>query len=392
MTASSLCSSRTLVVAGLALAALAGCVEEKPGVRGTTSLAVHIIAPTELGTEAAPIDALPTVTLSIQAIDAQGSDDTTFDRTLLVYTHSLGTLTPPARQVNMVGGQVTVEVTMPSISFGPTYLWAEDSLGDTATYATGTSEILWFRQPFLEDISTPDPAAPSTALERSPLEGKQVRIATSKFGATGRLVVTGVYTQGYTLSDVGCDDFEIGPCHADPFNHVFVFSFGRPRDELGNTVEVGQTVPWVSGGVGEFNGFTELNFPATGGVTAAPDLRHLPEPVVLDPDWLLSPLGANGMINLEAAESGLVVAENATVCPLDDEFEMYSQWKLDVGNGCGDPINVITAGAVSSYDETAIRALVGDQVTVVGTLRAVNIRSFHVWILYPRFASDIVVN
>ena len=96
------------------------------------------------------------------------------------------------------------------------------------------------------------------------------------------------------------------------------------------------------------------------------------------------------MIHLEENESGLIAVEDGVMCPLDDEYATYKQWKLDLGLGCDIPMNVISAGAVSDFDPATIAP--GTTIPrVVGTLRAVNIGSFHVWIMQPRRSSDITL-
>ena len=67
---------------------------------------------------------------------------------------------------------------------------------------------------------------------------------------------------------------------------------------------------------------------------------------------------------------------------------MYKQWKLDLGLGCQDAINVITSG-VAELDPAEH---VGEVMPrVVGTLRPVNTGSFNVWIVYPRGTSDLTL-
>jgi hypothetical protein len=91
---------------------------------------------------------------------------------------------------------------------------------------------------------------------------------------------------------------------------------------------------------------------------------------------------------MERVESGLVAVDGATLCPLDDDFARYSQWKLDIGLGCArNSINVITQGQVQEFEPAPY---VGAEIPrVVGTLRPVNIGSFHVWIIYPRSIDDL---
>jgi hypothetical protein len=360
-----------------------------------TSIAVEITSPEDLGSAESRLDFdVRDVTVSLTALDDLGQVDTSFDATLNVQVHYLGSLTPTGLTIDMTGGMGTGSLTLPR-TLGATFLWIEDSIpaseDDAVTFATGTSDTLWYRDPFLEDVSIVDFDRPATWLEDSLYEGKQVRVEASKHGASGRLVVTGIYTQGYTLSDVDCS---VSPCVADPFNHVFVFSFNRPRDEEFRAIEIGHQVRWVSGGIGEFNGLTELNFPQTalveddGGDPVAPDESLLPEPVVIQSAWLTGAQSPTGMLKLEEVESGLAAVENGVLCPLDEDYETYSQWKLDLGLGCGVPINVISAGNVSDFDPADHPP--GTVFSrVVGTVRAVNIGSFHVWILQPRRSSDI---
>jgi hypothetical protein len=388
-TASSPSSSRLAAFAALALAA--GCTDELDLPHATTSLKIEVTAPTTLGSETDRLgDDAREVTVQITALDEQGQLDPSLSTDLDVYVHFLGTLTPnqadhvPLMKVPMQAGVATATVPL-EVAFGATSVWFEDANREGATFATGVSAQLWYRDPFLDDVSHPVDETRLDALQRSPLEGKQVKIAGSRFGAGGALVVTGVYAQGYTVSDV-----ELASKTAPPYGHAFIFTFGRPRAADGRSIEVGHKVKQVSGGVSEFNGFTEFNFPTTQLEAGGPDPSLVPAPVLLQGDWLKQQLGESGMINLERVESALVAVEGATVCPTegDDDYTTYGQWKLDAGRGCGVPFNVITKGQVSDFDPAK---LVGKKLTrVVGTLKSVSIGSFNVWIVQPRSIDDIV--
>lgn len=380
------------LAAVLALGVLPACEETIERDPTTTSIRVTITEPADLGAidDRLPDDARE-VTVELEAITDTGERAADFDNTVDVQVHYLGTLTETGLTVQMSGGVGSASLSLPDV-LGATFLWVEDVRDEDASFAAGTSDTLWFREPFLEDISLPDLTRPASWLQTSRFEGKQVRIEQSKHGADGRLVVTGVYAQGYTISDVNCAQ---APCTTEPFNHLFIFTFGRPRDEHFDAIEIGHQVSWVSGGVGEFNGFTELNFPQTslvqvGDDSAPPDESLLPEPVVIQASWLQSPQSATGMLKMEEIESGLAAVENGVMCELDDDYTTYKQWKLDLGQGCGPGINVISAGAVSDFDPATI--IPGTVIPrVVGTIRAVNIGSFHVWILHPRRSSDITL-
>ena len=98
-------------------------------------------------------------------------------------------------------------------------------------------------------------------------------------------------------------------------------------------------------------------------------------------------------INFERNEAGPIEVDNGVVCPLDSDFDMYSQWKLapsgDMADCSGNNvINLITVGVVQTDPAT----LVGKTLPrVVGILRPVNIGSFNVWIIYPRGDADLTL-
>lgn len=384
--------------------ALVGCTEELPPIEGTTSLAIELVAPADPGT---PDDRVPdqarAVTVRVRALDTRGELDASFAGEVEMYAHYLGSLTPrlgsrePLATATLEAGESPdVALELP-IVYGPTFLWVED--GGSGTYATGTSPAIWYRNPFLADVSRPLDEREPTALERSPLEEKQIDVTGSRHGEVGRLVVTGVYAQGYTLADVACQDAAgTPPCVAGDYDAVFVFSFSRPQSESGRRLSVGDRIERLTGAVSEFNGLTEVNFPQSFSADEAARPDTVPAPVVLDPAWLAD--GADlgeGPIFMERNEAGLIAVDNATVCPLDDDFDTFGQWKLDVGNGCpteeggqdGTFINIISKGQVTEFRP---EDHVGEVLPrVVGTLRPVSTSAggFNVWILYPRTIEDL---
>jgi hypothetical protein len=394
MDASALCSSRSAGAAlAVALAAWAtGCVDERPGVRGTTSLAVELVSPDPGSADRRLDDDARAVVVRVSALDEQGELDESFSRTVDIHVHYLGGLTPPLDDDPLVtvdveaGRSEEVGVQLPDV-FGPTYLWIEDASGDGATFATGTSPLLWYRDPFLADVSRPPDETAASALERSPLENKQVRVSGSRYGASGRLVVTGVYSQGYTVADVECGEGGAPPCTTGDYDSLLVFSFNRPLGEGTGPIAVGDVISEVTGGVSEFNGLTELGFPQSVVAEGERDVARVPEPVVVLPEWL-----GTG-IEMERVEAGLVAIDGATVCELDDDYDTYAQWKLGAGpDGCADDasiVNVVTQGQVNDFRPGDFVGQVLPR--VVGTLRPVEIGSFHVWIIYPRDEEDVTL-
>jgi hypothetical protein len=370
----------------------AACVEDVPGLEGTSSLRVELLDPVDPGAVDRRIaDGTRAITVKVSAIDTHNQVDATFTASVQVHVQFLGSLTPelgaraPLATVDVVAGvsQPTV-ITLPAV-FGPTVLWIEDGDRDAATFATGTSPTLWFRDAHIADISTPENPMGLDALVASPLELKQVSVSSSRHGALGRLVVTSTYSQGYTVSDVKCADAAgTPPCTTEDFDHVLVFTFGRPQAVGGRSILVGDTVARFTGGVQEFNGLTELGFPQTFLADEPARPERVPPPRVVSTSWFSS------LIEFEKVESFLIQIDGATVCPVDDDYATYKQWKLDLGQGCGrQAINVITAGVVD-FDPVANEG--ARLTTVVGALRPVNIGSFNVWIIYPRSPADLVAS
>ena len=395
-----------------ALAILGGaCTEMKDPVEGTQSIRVELVTPASGGSKDVRLpDAQRTITVNLTALDAQGEVDTSFSRTVQVYAQFLGTLTPklteaPLGTFTLLSGKATNQsVTLP-LAFGPTTLWIDDGKSSEPTYATGTSPILWYRDPFISDLQTPKSETALDALFSIPLEAKQVNVSTSRYGARGRFVVTSVFSQGYTVSDVECADANgTPPCTAQAYDHAMIFSFSAPRGDDGVPILEGQTIEGFAGGVDEFNGLTEIGFPQTfGGGGKNVNKAREPAPAVVDSETTVTPgtwfdaltAPGGGLINFERNEAAPIKVLNAKVCDLDSDYATFKQWKLDpfgVGGNCkGNKkvLNLITAGTVSDIDPTM---LVGRTLpSVTGVLRPVSIGTFNVWIIYPRSAADLVL-
>lgn len=375
------------------LLGLAGCVETRDPIEGTQSLKIELVSPNPGSFTQRLGDADRTIVVNLTALDANAQTDTSFNNPVRVYVNFLGTLTPyldaqPLRTITVANGVATNQTVMLPPVFGPATLWFDDAGAMTPTYATGASPTLWYRDPYIVDIQRPLDEMALDALQKSPLEMKQVAVRQSRYGANGRLVVTSTFAQGYTVSDVNCAAGGAPPCSTGDYDHKMVFTFSAPRDENFDVIEEGQVIDGFAGGVSEFNGLTEIGFPQTF-VEGARDVNpaRLPPPVVFDPTWF------NTKINFERNEAAPITVNGAIVCDLDKEYATYKQWKLDpsgMGGNCAgrNVINVITSGVVSTDPAT----LVGRTLPrVTGVLRPVNIGSFNVWIIYPRSSADLVL-
>lgn len=374
----------------------AGCVETREPIMGTQSLRVELVSPASPGTFDNRLpETARTVTINITALDVEGEVDTSFENPVRVYVNFLGTLSPyfddpngPLATIAMTGGRATNQsVTLPPV-YGPATLFLDDGGADEPTFASGASPTLWYRDPYIVDIQRPADEMALDALSKSPLEQKQVAVRASRYGADGRLVVTSVFAQGYTVSDLSCGPGGAPPCTTEDYNHKMVFSFSAPRDERGRVVQQGQVIDGFAGGVSEFNGLTEIGFPQTFVESDDIDVNpaRLPAPATLDMTWFTD------KFMFERNEAAPISIVNAAVCDLDEDYATYKQWKLDpagVGGDCmgnRSVINVITNGVISTDPATLVGSTLAK---VTGVLRPVNIGSFNVWIIYPRGNADV---
>jgi hypothetical protein len=394
------------VAFGLVTLAGIGCVDRQPGISGTQSIGVELVSPANPGS-VDPANRIPdgtrAVTVNLTAYDAAFAVDPTFDRDVQVYVQFLGTLTPalgaapPLATIRMTAGKAMARTVMLPPVFGRTTLWVDDGADANPTYATGTSPALWYRDPTIADLQTPPSETAVDALTSSPLANKQVTVNGSRYGANGRLVVTSVFSQGYTVSDVRCADANgTPPCVAAAYDHMLVFSFSAPRDQTGTAIKEGQVIDGFSGGVSEFNGLTEIGFPATFATSDAVTPDRRPAAVTLDRLTWFGPLSTGtGIINFERNEAGAIEILDGRVCNLDRDYDTFKQWKLDpagIGGDCSgnrNVLNVITAGVIGDLDPAT---LVGKALPrVVGMVRPVQIGNFNVWIIFPRSRADLTL-
>src|SRR3954469_6260716 len=107
----------------LALAlVLAACTDQGTPIKGTTSLAITVVSPSNLGDAGNRLGGGATsVTVNVQALDELGKPDATFNNTVGVYVHYLGTLSPyldesPVATIAVTNGvAMNQKVTLPSV-------------------------------------------------------------------------------------------------------------------------------------------------------------------------------------------------------------------------------------------------------------------------------------
>jgi hypothetical protein len=306
-------------------------------------------------------------TIQIQAIDGRGNNMAWNGRVKV--TAVPGKVQNPAGiNVDLVDGHpagpVTVQITK---AFGSTRIWVED-LGVPATvstpavigtYASGVSDVLWFKQPSIQDIQT------STSTTHSPFEGQLVTVT------AGTMVVTQITGDGFYVTDTSVQGF----------NSLYVYARVRAED-----LSRGMTVAMLSGAISEYNGLTELNNPSW---DAGGEQPGVPRPIVLDCNLQVK---ASGMA-MEPLESSLVEVRDATIV-LCDEFQAsgadcasyprYGQWIISLP--CGGRLTVISRLTVPRLDPVV------DHGAVIPVMRGILTQiapAIPDWVLTPRDETDL---
>lgn len=259
---------------------------------------------------------------------------------------------PPAVVLATDGG------TVPS---GAPFVEPYDDGGLPYSFAAGTSRPIYFRTPTIVDVQRTtdcDPsksfAAPTNSCTTNaqcvdsrsnqyqcfenkclgtcdnrigPLTGDFVNIEVPYTGDDKGMIVTGITQSGFYVTDLSAtklDDPE-NPTRADwqklpgKFNSIFIYTYSAPAN-----LYVGDTLTQLSGGVSEFSGDTQLNFPAWAKVDKQPTPEFIPKPYELtltDCAAFPADITANNVMrscgyynsnmNLEGLESSPVVVRRA---------------------------------------------------------------------------------
>ena len=161
----------------------------------------------------------------------------------------LGSWTTPSDPAN--GTPSSYENVQLRYAYGPTRLWIEDATENQfgireGSLATGVSDEFYFEDQTIRTVQyNPDQPDGTTPLL------KQFGSIKSKKGHD--LVVSNVVSTGFYVTDVGEEGLK------DGYNSIFIYSYSQP-----SRVDIGDRVCEVSGGIAEFTGMTQLQFPSWG--------------------------------------------------------------------------------------------------------------------------------
>ncbi|MDP8222637.1 MAG: hypothetical protein P9L99_04700 [Candidatus Lernaella stagnicola] len=350
------------LTAGLILTlALAACVTEFDSDGGLSSFAIRI-ADGEIGSPGSP-QAFPDeplrYVLQIRALDENGDFLSTYAGKLAFRVEPVGHFAAGQQsRVEIENGTADAVELYVEACHGDVTIWVEDAggLDQSGTYAAGATPMLYFEDPTLTQVQRTD------NFESSGLFGDFVEVRV----ADRNVVVTNVRRDGFYCQDLD----EPGGSWAG----MFVYTHNRPE------VETGMRLTALRGQVDEYFGFTELGFP---------DYLAEPTDETVDPFTITPSLMAND-IAMEELESSLVQVEDITVCPVDETFYAYDQWRVSFSglSGCGEESNTILVAETAVFDEIDPPSMEGKTfVRVTGNLR------YHYlanpgWMVIPRRAGD----
>lgn len=279
-------------------------------------------------------DSVDTWTVSIQALNADGQPDTTFNGIvrLTVVPGAIVKVVDDAsgqsngRNILVQGGVANAHVGVTAV-YGPARLWAED-LG----YLPGPSDRPSACSNGVNDDPDDDqlvdfPNDPGCAFANDDTEtGGTFNAGVSNpvayalptvrqiqgLGATTPFPYEAVQTftddpQYLVVTRVAKDGFYVTDLtdQGNGYNHLFAFNFSTPAG-----MQVCDRVTYLAGTLSEFFGFTELNFPSyrlQPLYVGQEDLCQVPEPVVLDDVTIAADA------EMEKLESALVRVEGFQV-------------------------------------------------------------------------------
>lgn len=347
---------RLVLLPAALLVAGAGCDKKiVSDVTGLSSLRVTMVNPAidpatgYIGSPQAPVSPQALV-IDVEAVGADGqplAEDLDADVFLSFGGNKVGQITAcgtgsdlnPITTIHLTAGVAKAQQIPVVAAFGETALWIEEK----ATHALGASPRIYFPAPRIPDIVRPLDLSGPTATYCSPFNGRHV-IVTDATGPKGQLVVTSVFGGAYVVADTGAPFDPKDPLSG--FNHLYVFTFGRPPIE----VRPGLLMDELSGNISKFNGFSELNFPLERWQTDdtdAPvyDASAVPAPVTLGKGdkgnnlRLLQLAGATVQVTGSVCcirTGGDTCCGETAPCDPDDQWQKFNTFVVNVGDGVCD--------------------------------------------------------
>ncbi len=355
------------------------------------SFSVKIISPENLGSEKELMPAdTNEIKFQVMAIGVRGENPYHIIKDISVYLN-YGGRSSFIKSIKITDG-VSDETTINFENvYGKAHIMVVDDQGERPSYAAGSSDEIYFRNPSLDEIQASiDEAPPFT----SKLSGYRVNIRGQK-NNVGRMVVTAVTNTGFYVTDLASVN--------TPPSSLFVYNFSRPYGIYRN-----QMLCMLIGGVQEHLGDTQITFPDwltyddcknTDSLLCnlcVDELKQYEDKNTIEP-YLLKTETTYDKKLMESLESSYVMVENATIQDMfasaydRDTYTDYGQYKIRLNDtSASATLLVISRDNVSDFDPAKY---IGKTFSYVkGILTELNFGSASsMWIINVRDKYDICI-
>ncbi|MCX7958053.1 MAG: hypothetical protein N3B13_03320 [Deltaproteobacteria bacterium] len=368
------------------------CSTEKIEIEnGLQSFQFKIISPGNLGSESELLPAETNkIVFQVKAIGSKGQDPFILNKEVSIYLN-FGGRSSFIKSISITDGVSSEESVEISDVYGKAHLMVVDDTGDEPSYATGSSDEIYFRNPSLDEIQKSGDEQPPF---KSLMAGYRVNIRGQK-GNIGRMVITAVTNSGFYVTDLASA--------LNPPSSLFVYNFSRPYG-----VYRYQMLCQLTGGVQEHLGDTQITFPDWISYDDCKQSDSLLCKICVDE---LKQYEGKNKINfyklntettydkklMESLESSLVEIENATIMNMfesaydRDTYTDYGQYKVRLNDTTASAtFLVISRDNVSDFDPAKY---IGKSFSYVrGVLTELNFGSKNsMWIVNVRDKYDICI-
>lgn len=355
------------------------------------SFSITVLSPDNLGSEQElrPADTNE-ITFQVIANGSKGESPYRISRDISVYLNH-GGRSNFVKSIRITDGISSVETISFANIYGNAHIMVLDDQGDSPSYAAGSSDEIYFKNPSLEEIQRSSQEGPPFS---SDIIGYRINIRGQK-NNIGRMIVTAVTNTGFYITDLAST--------GDPPASLFAYNFSRPyriyRDQM---------LCMLIGTVQEHLGNTQITFPDwltyndCKGTDSLPcslcvdELRQYEGKNIVKPYHLTTETTYNRRL-MESLESSLVEVKNAIIENMfesafdRDTYIDYGQYKIRLTDATAAAIlMVISRDNVSDFDPSQY---IGKKFTYVkGVLTELNFGSTNSrWVINVRDKYDICI-
>ncbi len=369
-----------------------GCSTEKIGIdSGLQSFQLKILSPENLGSESELLPAdTNRIVFQAKALGSKGQDPFIITKGISLYLN-FGGKSNFIKTINITDGLSNEETIELSGVYGKAHLMVVDDTGDEPSYATGSSDEIYFRNPSISDIQNSTAEEPPFG---SSMTGYRVNIRGQK-NNIGRMVITAVTNSGFYVTDLASQ--------TTPPPSLFVYNFSRPYG-----VYRYQMICQLTGGIQEHLGDTQITFPDWISYDdcktsdsllckiCVDELKDYEKKNIIEP-YQLKTETTYDKILMESLESSLVEIKNATIMNMFESaydrstYTDYGQYKVRLNDVTASAtFLVISRDNVSDFDPAQY---IGKSFSYVrGILTELNFGSKNsMWIINVRDKYDICI-